>query len=138
MAERHKFHNNNWPALIVPWIFFPLTLDFNVVFGIFTFIIISVLFWIFTSKLVVFHDDYILVKKYKWFFSKQYIINYNEISFIYFTIITLSASYNSNLTIHFIKGRKEKVTFNIGEFAELKKILISKTVKIKSNNNEYI
>jgi hypothetical protein len=136
--KRYELKNNNVISLLIPWIFFPLTLNSNLLFSVIVFVLISICFYIFTSKSIIFYDHEVIVEKYKWVFKKQKTIYYNNISSVYFNILSMSVSYDSTFLIYTENNKSpEKISFLKVEFEPFKSFLHSKNIKIRSNNKDY-
>jgi hypothetical protein len=140
MNDSFEFSNRNWKAAMLPWIFFPYIMDTSIIkFLLFViFILSSILLYILSSKKIIFNDNEIIIEKYRWILKKNIVLNYSDIDYIYFTIITMTASSNSALTLLLRNKKKEKVDFFNNEFKSFKLFLVSKKIQIKSNNNDYL
>lgn len=140
MNNSFEFSNRNWKVIMLPWIFFPYIMDTSIIkFLLFViFIFSSILLYILSSKKIIFNDNEIIIEKYRWILKKNVVLNYSDIDYIYFTIITMTASSNSALTLLLRNNKKEKVDFFNNEFKSFKLFLVSKNIQIKSNNNDYL
>lgn len=125
-----ELKNYNIITLLIPWIFFPLFMDFNLLVVVPVFVLLSFLFFVSTDKKVVFQEDSILVSKYLGTVKNEYA--YSDVMKVYFNIIKLTYSASSTVIVN-LNSKKEKVTISRAQVKPLFYYLKDKKVSLDSN-----
>lgn len=135
----YEFKSSGFKPLMIPWIFFPIVTAYNLFLGILLLVVASLSFYILTKKTILFNQDNILIEKYRWWFKKNKSINYNDVSFIYINVVTMSVTYGSTFIIN-LKTSNETEKISIQKFLikPFKKDMESKGLNVKISNRDFL